>query len=292
MIAVCDIISQAESQSWQVNGLELAGLSWGQPGDKPLLALHGWMDNAASFALLAPLLAGYHVVALDLTGQGMSARRSADASYQIWDDLPEILGVLEQLGWERFTLLGHSRGAIISALLSSACPERVESLVLLDAVFPMAVPEEEFSLQMRKALDDKAALSHRANRIFSTLEQAAAGREAKGLTQEAARLLVQRNLRKCDGGLTWTTDPRLHGASAVKLTQGQVTAFLQALNMPTLLMVAADDPRGISQAVPFAQSNIPHLVVKEVRGGHHFHMESGVADVARNILKFLDEANG
>jgi pimeloyl-ACP methyl ester carboxylesterase len=105
---------------WAVNGLQLAGLSWGSPGEKPLLALHGWLDNAASFAALAPLLRGYHVVALDLTGHGQSDWRSADASYQIWDDLPEILGVVDQLGWKRFDLLGHSRGAIISMLLAAS----------------------------------------------------------------------------------------------------------------------------------------------------------------------------
>ena len=53
---------------WEINGLKLAGLSWGKPGDRPLLALHGWLDNAASFSLLAPLMTGYNVVALDLTG--------------------------------------------------------------------------------------------------------------------------------------------------------------------------------------------------------------------------------
>ena len=114
----------------------LSALRLGNPAGRKVLALHGWLDNAASFAYLAPLLAGYHVVALDLTGHGLSARRSADASYHIWDDLPEILGVLEVLGWDRFDLMGHSRGAIISTLLASAFPERVQHLVLLDAVMP------------------------------------------------------------------------------------------------------------------------------------------------------------
>ena len=68
---------------WDVHGLRLAGLSWGSPEARPLLCLHGWLDNAASFAVLAPLLQGSHVVAPDLTGHGKSARRSADATYQI-----------------------------------------------------------------------------------------------------------------------------------------------------------------------------------------------------------------
>ena len=59
---------------WRVNGLKLAGLSWGDPSGRPLLALHGWLDNAASFSQLAPLLTDFYVVAVDLTGHGQSAR--------------------------------------------------------------------------------------------------------------------------------------------------------------------------------------------------------------------------
>ena len=140
---------QPASHEWQVNNLKLAGLSWGHPSEKPLLALHGWLDNAASFAYLGPLLGGYYVVAPDLTGHGLSACRSADASYQIWDDLPEILGVLQELGWDSFQLMGHSRGAIIASLLASAFPERVRALALLDALSPQPVAERNFPLQLR-----------------------------------------------------------------------------------------------------------------------------------------------
>ena len=63
----------ANPVEWHVNGLKIAGLAWGQPDRTPLLALHGWLDNAASFAILAPMLDQYYVVALDLTGHGLSA---------------------------------------------------------------------------------------------------------------------------------------------------------------------------------------------------------------------------
>ena len=46
--------------------VRLAAKAWGDPSDPPLLALHGWLDNAGSFDALAPLLTGRHVVALAL----------------------------------------------------------------------------------------------------------------------------------------------------------------------------------------------------------------------------------
>jgi len=277
---------------WQVNGLQIAGLSWGEPGGEPLLLLHGWLDNAASFKLLAPLLNDYHVVALDLTGHGHSDRRSADATYQIWDDLPEILGVVDALGWDRFHLLGHSRGGIISTLLASAFPERIRRLVLLDAVHPEPIAEDRFPVQMRKFLQDKPRQLLSKSRIFTTVDAAVATRQERGLSESAARLLVERNIRACAGGFTWTTDPRLYGASAVKLTAGQVKSVLQALVMPTLLILAGEGYARHQEVLANAQSCIDDLTVVQVDGGHHFHMEPAVATIAMRITRFLQGIKG
>lgn len=274
---------------WRINELQVAGLAWGKPTDQPLLALHGWLDNAASFARLAPLLTGFYVVAIDLTGHGKSAHRSADASYQIWDDLPEIMGILEALGWNTFNLVGHSRGAIMATLLASAYPERVRRLVLLDAVAPQPVEESAFPLQMRKALQDKPRLLARANRTFSRSEDAVASRTRRGLSEGAAKQLAERNLCAGPNGMTWTTDPRLHGASAVKLTEAQIRAVLDALSMPTLLMLADETSDQWSGHVQSLQRSIDNLVVHTIKGGHHFHMESGVTEVVRYMESFLSQ---
>jgi pimeloyl-ACP methyl ester carboxylesterase len=280
------------ARQWQVNGLRLAGLSWGEPTGRPLLALHGWLDNAASFSLLAPLLAGFHVVALDLTGHGLSDRRSEDATYQIWDDLPQILGVVDALGWDSFSLLGHSRGAIISSLLASTFPERVERLVLLDAVMPQSVAEEEYATQMRKFVQDKQRLLRRDTRVFESVEAAVATRVERGLSHSAARLLVERNLQACAGGYTWTTDPRLRGASAVKLTAGQNQAVLEALDMPTLLLMAQEGFGRHPEVAANAKRYIRNLTVEKIDGGHHFHMEACVSTVAQRIVDFLQGREG
>jgi len=280
--------SQGREQHWEIHGLRLAGLSWGDTDAPPVLCLHGWLDNAASFAALGPLLCDHHLVAPDLTGHGRSAHRSADATYQIWDDLPELLGMVDYLGWDHFSLIGHSRGAIIATLLAAAFPERVKHLVLLDAVNPEPVAERDFPSQMRRFLQDKRRLLGRDNRVFATVEEALSSRLDRGIGEEAARLLVERNLGPCGGGYTWTTDPRLQGASAVKLTAGQVQAVLEALAMPTLLLLARDGAgaRRPDMRVE-AERRIDRLEWEIVPGGHHFHMEAQAGPVAQRIGRFL-----
>ncbi|NND67476.1 MAG: alpha/beta hydrolase [Halioglobus sp.] len=278
------------SVSWRIHGLDIAGLSWGDPGGRPVLALHGWLDNAASYIPLAPLLTGCHVVALDLTGHGRSDHRSNDASYQIWDDLPEILGVVDALGWNTFELIGHSRGAIISTLFAAAYPERVTHLVLIDAVMPGPVAEEDFPRQMRSALEDKMSLPSRESKRINSIETAVEVRIRSGLDEPAARLLAERNLEPYRGGFRWSTDPRLKGASAVKLSPGQIDAVLSSLSMPTLLLHAAQATFRAPELMARVRRQIPRLTEAEFAGGHHFHMEGDVAAIAARILAFMDES--
>jgi len=282
---------QPQPCSWQVNGLQLSGLSWGRPDGRPVLALHGWLDNAASFSLLAPLLPDCHVVALDLTGHGRSDCRSADASYQIWDDLPEICGVIDALGWERFSLMGHSRGGVISTLFASCFPEQVSHLILLDALLPQPINETEFPTQLRKFMLEKSHWQNRDKRVFPSMDAAVAIRDDGSLPSAAARLLAERNLAACDGGYTWTTDNRLRGASAVKLTAGHLQAVLHALSMPTLLLLAEQGLGGQHpQIVALAREGIARLEVHTLPGGHHFHMEDSVGRVSQDIAQFLESS--
>jgi pimeloyl-ACP methyl ester carboxylesterase len=279
--------------AFEANGLRIEGLSWGDSGDTPMLALHGWLDNAASFSRLAPALEGHYVVALDLSGHGLTDRRSADANYQIWDDLPEILAVLDQLQWDTFNLIGHSRGAIISTLIASAFSDRVEKLVMLDAIAPAPVDESEFPQQMRKALMQKSHVNERKARVFDSPEEAVESRVRRGLSHWSADVIARRNLRACEGGYEWTTDPRLHNASQVKMSPGQIKAVLSGLDMPVLLMLAKEHFReGAEWMESTAREHIPNLAVETIEGSHHFHMDDNVTEVAGIIDTFLQREEG
>ena len=127
----------------QREGTELAALAWGVATAPPLLALHGWLDNAATFATIAPLLPDRHVLAPDLPGHGHSRHRPAGAGHHFVDWVADVLGAADQLGWEAFDLMGHSMGAGIATLLAGAFPDRVRRRVLLEGFGPLSAPAEE-----------------------------------------------------------------------------------------------------------------------------------------------------
>ena len=110
--------STPKEREFSLPGITLAAREWGTPGQVPVIAVHGWLDNAGSFDLLAPLLDGCHVLALDSAGHGHSSHRSPDASYNIWQEVGDLIDIADQMGWPRFSAIGHSRGAVLDEATS------------------------------------------------------------------------------------------------------------------------------------------------------------------------------
>ena len=70
--------------------IEVAAKVWGKPGGLPVIGLHGWLDNAATFDLIAPHLEGVYLVALDLPGHGLSGHMPA-GGYSLWQQAATVL---------------------------------------------------------------------------------------------------------------------------------------------------------------------------------------------------------
>ena len=64
--------AQVEEVRLSLGHIELAAHLFGPADGLPVIALHGWLDNANSFSRLAPQLKGLRIVALDLAGHGYS----------------------------------------------------------------------------------------------------------------------------------------------------------------------------------------------------------------------------
>jgi len=129
-----------------------AGLHWRTENAPRVLCLHGWLDNAASFIPLAPLLDKLEVFALDFPGHGNSEHRHMTARYHFIDYLWDVDAVLNALQWEDCHLLGHSLGAAVSSVYCAGAPERVRSAVLLDTLGPISVSAQSSADRLRRSL--------------------------------------------------------------------------------------------------------------------------------------------
>jgi pimeloyl-ACP methyl ester carboxylesterase len=267
--------------------ISLAALEWGEPDGEPVLAVHGWLDNAASFNTLGPLLDGLHVVALDLPGHGRSQHRPPGVIHHFIDWVPEVAAAADALGWDRFSLLGHSMGAGISSLTPAVYPDRIRRVVLVEGAGPLAAEAEKAPQQLIAALEDEEKARTAEHRVFPDLETAVAARKRDtDLTSDAARHLVRRGTEHVEGGLRFTHDPRLKTRSRLRMTENQVRAFLAAIACPVLAIKASLGWPFPEDVVEARMAVIADLERAEVEGGHHVHL-SHAERVAPLIAGFL-----
>lgn len=95
-------------------------------GDVPLFLLHGYTDSSRSWSLIEPYLAGYRLVMPDLPGHGLSTAVPSPSLERLADDIIELA---DALGIARFTVVGHSMGAITALVLAARHRARVNALV-------------------------------------------------------------------------------------------------------------------------------------------------------------------
>ncbi len=111
----------------------------------PLLLLHGHPQTLMMWHRVAPALAArFTVVAADLRGYGDSARVGADAGHVAHSKrtmAAELLGLMRGLGFERFAICAHDRGARVAHRLALDHPAAVSQLMLLDIAPTLAMYE-------------------------------------------------------------------------------------------------------------------------------------------------------
>jgi haloacetate dehalogenase len=104
----------------------------------PVLLLHGYPQTHAIWHRVAPVLAErFTVVCPDLRGYGDSGKPHSDESHEPYSKramAQDQLELMRALGFERFALVGHDRGARVARRLALDHPESVSRLAILDIV--------------------------------------------------------------------------------------------------------------------------------------------------------------
>ena len=274
----------------QLPHIDLAARVYGPEDGEPVLALHGWLDNAMTFDLLAPQLQGLRIVAIDMAGHGHSGHRAPGAGYQLWDYALDALMATQELGWEKFSLLGHSLGGIISVMIAAAVPERITRVALIDGIVLETGEADQSPHKLGEALLAHIDLAAKKKTVYETVEQAVQVR-MRGfmpVSYLASQLLAQRGLSPVAGGYSWNSDSRLTLPSPLRLTRAHAAAFVHGIQCPVCLVVAE---QGVLVAQPEFEGFLSSLTldVQRLPGGHHLHVndEQGAQAVAERIQAFF-----
>jgi pimeloyl-ACP methyl ester carboxylesterase len=269
-------------------GQPVAARAWGPEDGAPVLCLHGWLDNAASFDRLAPLLPGIHLVAVDLPGHGLSEHRPAAAAYDFVAWIVDVFDLADALGWERFAILGHSLGGMIGLCAAGTMPTRVCRAVSIDSLGPLTREANETPRALGEALKQRRAYLTRLPRPLADLDAAARFMRVANpaLDLEASRILAARGTRPTPEGLVWRADPRLRTGSLLRLTEAQVQAFFAEVTCPVLLIKPRQGWPEVDAQIQRRLSCLADARVEAVDGSHHAHLVNP-HDVAPAVSSFL-----
>jgi pimeloyl-ACP methyl ester carboxylesterase len=255
--------------------LQLRARAWGPVNGLPILALHGWMDNANSFVPLAPYLSEFRLVALDLPGQGLSQWRPPGSHYHFIDFCADILFAADALEWQNFSILGHSFGAAIGLVSACMVPERIDRLALIDNFGPRVDTGINSIQRLRHAYRDLRLLNNKKQSRFKQVADATRVRQlVSDLDVKNTEYLLQRGLKETTEGYTWTSDPQLKMASPAYIHELQLLSYLQHLKAPSLLIRAQSGHLFNSKDLEARYKLLDELQIVNLPGGHHVHMET------------------
>jgi pimeloyl-ACP methyl ester carboxylesterase len=282
---------------FQLRHLQLAGWRSG-PVTAPLcLCLHGWQDNANSFAALAPYLADYQLLAIDLPGHGQSGHRTAGAHYHFADWMDELCELIQQLSQTApaghaavpLHLIGHSMGGMIGTMLAATFPEYIQSLILLDSFGLITAEDQQTTQQLRHAMLSRQKLRPQRRLGYPDLFAAARARQQQSdFDFASALLLAERGTIQRDQSWYWTVDLRLRLTSAYRWNIQQARQLISDVKAPVLAVLATDGLPLISQARLTFEDAYQQLQLIEMAGGHHLQLTQPEA-VAQAIRPFLTE---
>jgi haloacetate dehalogenase len=140
----------------------------------PILLLHGFPQTLLMWRDVAPVLARrFTVVCADLRGYGRSgcpASTADHAPYAKRAMARDMVAVMEQLGFPRFSIAGHDRGGRVAYRMALDHPDRVERLAVLD-ILPTATVWESVDARLALAYWPWSLLARISHTIFARLSK-------------------------------------------------------------------------------------------------------------------------
>lgn len=253
-----------------VNGISLAYHDWSGEGG-PLICLPHFTGHKGSFTPLAQKLSPlYRVLALDMRGRCDSSKPNEGYGFAYY--ARDIIAFADALGFETFSLVGHSFGATASVYIGSILPNRIRSLVLLDGG---ADPKAETLQLMRQAI-------RRLDKAYPSLDHYIEGQRSvpyyKPWTQALATYLEEDVETQPDGSVRSKSS-----AKALELDLDIHFFYSMCLHFPNLkcpvlflrpqqgLLGSSGHVYTDGEASNIVR-NIPHCRRANVQRGNHYTM--------------------
>lgn len=277
----------------------IPGKIWGPPDGRPVLAIHGWLDNCGTFDALIPLLPkDLRIVAFDIAGHGLSDPFPPDIAYNFLDSVVAIERVSRRFKWEKFSILSHSLGGSMAMLYAGLFPEKVDKIVNIDLVRVIVTRTETVDYKFRKAVEkllkyENAIVAGPEKPIsYETAVKKCIEGTFGSLDEPACKILFKRGLKKVEGGYIFSRDLR-HLAAPLSFAPKEDQLFLARKVTAHVMIIKFtsgpyfESPENYLEHVEELKANAKSVRYIEMEGMHHAHL-THPETVAPIISEFLN----
>lgn len=278
-------------QRFEVHDLSIAYKQWGESKNQTIIAMHGWLDNANSFDLIAPILSkNYCLIAVDLPGHGMSSHIAPSCYYHFIDGIFYMEQFIRELELDSPWLLGHSMGACLSSLIAGVVPDTIGKMALIEGLGPLSRPNNTCRDQLSHFVTSQRRVGNKTHPGYANFEEATAARCRHGyIDKKLAAIILERGLY-CDSSnrYHWRHDKRLVTNSPLRMTEEQILDCLKHINCPTLFIEAKQGFCYNEKIMKKRIEAVNNIELEVVEGGHHVHLETPDA-IAQTLLTFFNQ---
>ncbi|XP_068629812.1 probable serine hydrolase [Battus philenor] len=281
----------------------ISGKLWGNENEQPILALHGWQDNAGTWDTLAPLLFEKRpILAIDFPGHGLSSWYPRGMTYFPWDFARLILFIKEYYKWDKISLLCHSMGSIAGLRFAALFPDEVSWYIAIDSLIAddydlnIVVDKYPKNLQkMQKAQSrlDEEPPSYSVDEITKIWHIGT----RKSVALDKVKYLLIRGSKPSSRDATklyFSRDSRLKHMFFNPEDKNFVAALVKRLTCPSLYIKGLDSPYASDdfsvEMRKLIEKNNPKFECHFLPGTHHLHLNDP-EKVANLILPFYEKYN-
>lgn len=270
--------------------------AWGNQSNEAVILSHGFLDNAATFDRLIPLLPNnFYYISIDLPGHGLSSGFHDSMPIHYVNFLLCYKVITNHFQRSRYILLGHSFGGTLSVFFAQLYPEIVSKLVILDVIYQMPVDPLMFASMIKNAHDIyfKNLKRNSGERQDYTYEEIVnkvrESRYAGWLTSEAANILASRMVKKLENGkYVLTLDPKLRGLILPSAPPDYYLELnrLHPVKCPVLMLLTPDNDFNNKSMYLLERFKEADFCVKTIDDHHHVHLTNPEV-IADHISNFL-----
>lgn len=280
----------------------LSGKWWGPRDVRPVLALHGWQDNAGTFDNLIPRLPKHlSYLSLDLPGHGLSSRIPDGQFYSTANILHVINTIRHHYKWEKVSLMAHSMGSMISFQFSALFPGQCDLVIGLDALKPHHYKPTRIMESLPKIGDEFYRIDQRNQQklqppsySYDDLIDRWVEATRSSITKEVAPILMKRAVAPSPDDpnkFYFTRDSRLKVFNFSIISQELSIEMAKRIQIPYMFVKAIHSPyyenkRYFDEVLQVLIDNNPKFEFHLVDGTHHFHLTKPSL-VDKQISEFL-----